>query len=147
MSDIFDNVAKLYNALRASRGEFSLFALFMPMDGDERWDLVLSAPWLGIGLEDYDSVFRAMKQTLSSGDLSLVSRIVIMRPNDPAILEFLKEPRLTLPFVALNISFGGTRIRRAHIMGLNPNATRMRTNHSSRPRSVAKAKVEAKAGP
>lgn len=146
MSDFFDHIAKLYDALRGRRGEFSLFALLMPADGDERWDLVLSAPWLGVGLEDYDAVFQAMRQTLSPGDLSLISRIVIMRPSDEAVRELLNKPRAAVPFGAFNFHFGGTGIKRAHVIGFNPKSTRRRAASRTRARSAAKVKEKASAG-
>ena len=46
MKQIIEKLASLERDIASEKGEFSLFALFLREDAEDKWDLLASAPWL-----------------------------------------------------------------------------------------------------
>lgn len=58
-----------------------LFALFMREEVPDRWDLIVSAPWLGEDRQDaVDYLVQEIKSRLGDQELLRLSRIVVADP-------------------------------------------------------------------
>lgn len=86
VSDLRAKFAKLEADVAAARGDFTLFALFLREDVPDRWDLIISAPWVSAdqrGALDY--LVNRIKSDLGPGDLTQLSRIVFIDPTDVSV--------------------------------------------------------------
>jgi len=79
MKDTIDKLSLLEKSLSGEKGNFSLFALFLREDSEDRWDLVLSAPWLKSNdRKDYKFIASRVKEILNKDELISLSRIVLL---------------------------------------------------------------------
>ncbi|SPF56324.1 hypothetical protein SBA4_830022 [Candidatus Sulfopaludibacter sp. SbA4] len=86
---------KAMNYIAARKGEFTLFALFLPDDGLgswRGWDLVVSAPWLKRDdLESRGEVIDLMAKSIGRRSFRQLSRVVVLR-DDPTVRSLLVPP-------------------------------------------------------
>ena len=86
VTELTENFARLESELAQEKGDFTLFALFMREDVPDRWDLIVSAPWVG---EDKQAAVSYLvgqiKSRLGEDDLTRLSRIVVVDPEDAAV--------------------------------------------------------------
>lgn len=86
MKSLIENTRQLGRELSAEKGPFSLFALLLREDAPGKWDLVVSAPWVGA---DRGTALRLVsakvKQDLAPAELLAISRIVIVEPDSPEV--------------------------------------------------------------
>ena len=108
--ELVERFRGLESEIAAERGGFVLFALFMREDVPDRWDLIVSAPWVG---RDKDGAvgFLAdqIKLRLGEQDLTNLSRIVFVNPDDPRV-ESLNR--------AFGVEHGSVEIANTHVFGL-----------------------------
>lgn len=85
MNEMADRFASLERTLAEEKGAFELFALFLRDGAPDRWDLLISAPWLPSDrIEALDYIVARIKEHLGADALIRLSRIVIVRPEDLA---------------------------------------------------------------
>src|ERR1044072_8186010 len=111
--------AQIRDEILAEKGELTLFALFLREGVEDRWDLIVSAPWLerdeAAGLK---YVTKKLVSKLSERELLEVSRVVIMNQADPALRKLLRvvvDESDVHEFE--NIDFGNLSLDRAVIFG------------------------------
>lgn len=96
--------------ISGERGDFVLFALFMREDAPDRWDLIVSAPWTG---GDKRAVVNYLvgqiKLRLGEEDLTTLSRIIVVDPQDTAVQALNR---------AIQIEHGGVEVRDSSFFGL-----------------------------
>lgn len=86
MSDYVDKLRELELKLSAERGGFSLFALLKRTNEASTYDVVVAAPWLNHeSKEDLLSIVDAVKATLTSDEIRLLSGIVILNLDHPVL--------------------------------------------------------------
>jgi len=108
-------------ALAGERGPFALFALLLREEAPEKWDLVVSAPWI----EDNKAaalklISERVKNSLAASDLSTISRIVVADPSDPAVDAINRAIKVEHSAVEVKDStFFGLQIRHGHIFASN----------------------------
>jgi len=92
MNEFARYMASIEADLSQERGPFVLFALVRREDLPDRWDLLLSAPWIGKNKEGVvgDLVSR-ISSKWGSQELINLSRIVVVDPSEPAVVEFNKS--------------------------------------------------------
>lgn len=74
------------------RGGFFLFALFLRDGAPDRWDLLVSAPWIDANRSDAVSYLaEEIKQRLGLEALILLSKIVVVDHDHPDVDEFLRS--------------------------------------------------------
>lgn len=96
--------------IAAKRGDFILFGLFMRADALGRWDLVVSATWLGEEkLADLRDLARLLSEELGEDQLKQFSRIVILDTSDPALNAVLS---------AISVEDGEVRVQQSNFFGL-----------------------------
>ncbi len=81
---------EIQQELARMRGEFTLFALLERENSVGPWDIIVSAPWVGENTKPtLDLVFDKLKKSLTKEELLTISRVVVLRPDEPFVKEFL----------------------------------------------------------
>lgn len=118
VSELTEKFARLESQLAAEKGDFALFALFLREDVPDRWDLIVSAPWID---EDKQKAVAYLvgeiKSKLGEEDLTNLSRIVVVDPDDLAVQNLNRAIHVEHGNVEVRDSnFFGQAIKDAHII-------------------------------
>lgn len=118
VADPTEKFARLESQIAHEKGDFTLFALFLREDVPDRWDLIVSAPWVG---EDKESAVSYLvgqiKSKLGEQDLTSLSRIVLIDPEDVAVQNLNRAIQVEHGNVEVRDSnFSGLAIKHAHII-------------------------------
>lgn len=118
MNEMLKRFVGVELSLSQQRGEFSLFALFLREDSQDKWDLAVAAPWIEVApQESLTFIAKEVQAKFSQSELALLSRIVIIRENNPALPSLHREIVVRHGFVeASNRSFFGLPIKQAYII-------------------------------
>jgi len=77
--------------ISAEKGEFVLFGLFLREEAPDKWDLVISAPWLAAGkLKALGEFVEKATTIVGKQELLALSRIVTLNHDDPNLEAILK---------------------------------------------------------
>ena len=118
VAELTEKFARLEAEIAQERGDFTFFALFMREDVPDRWDLIVSAPWVGEdkrGAVDY--LIGQIKSRLGEERLICLSRIVPVDSEDVAVQDLNRAIQVEHGNVEVNDSnFFGLAIKRAHII-------------------------------
>ena len=117
-SGLVERFARLESRLAEEKGDFALFALFLREDVGDRWDLIVSAPWVGPDKESAVSfLVGEIKSKLGDQDLTSLSRIVIVDPDDVAVQNLNRGIHVEHgQFEVRDTNFFGLAVRNAHII-------------------------------
>jgi len=86
MKTVAEKLRELENRVAQEKGPFSLFALFLREGSPDRWDLVVSAEWLEKNKEEeFNSLVKSVRWSLGADELVLLSRMVVVDHDDPAL--------------------------------------------------------------
>jgi hypothetical protein len=108
--ELSDKFRNLESNIAKEKGSFVLFALFMREDVPDRWDLIVSAPWLGKDRKDVvDYFINQIKLQLGDQSLTNLSRIVVVDPQDAPVKALNR---------AIHIEHGGVEVRDSDFFGL-----------------------------
>jgi hypothetical protein len=78
--------------IAAKKGDFTLFALFRRANGLGRWDLVVSAPWLGNGgLKVLSELIELLAKSIGRVALAQLARVEIIPGDNPTVKYILKN--------------------------------------------------------
>lgn len=136
MNPLVEHLLHVEKALSAQKGAFSLFALFLREDAADKWDLIVSAPWVEA---DKEAALRLIstkvREVLAPSELLAVSRIVLVEPTSPAVMAINRAFHVEHTTAEVrNSNFFGLAIRHAHIFA----STRQ---NSAAPRSLTPNKA------
>ena len=110
VAELTQKFAELESRIAEEKGAFALFALFMREDAPDRWDLIVSAPWLGDDKRAAVNYFVAqIKSRLGEQDLTSLSRIVVVDPEDAAVQALNR---------AIQTEHGSVEVRDSNFFGL-----------------------------
>ena len=101
--------AKLESDVAASRGDFALFALFLREDVPDRWDLIVSAPWVLNEKAELSYLVDKIKSVLGPNALTQLSRIVFADPTDLEVQSLNK---------AIRVEHGSVEVKDSNFFGL-----------------------------
>ncbi len=84
MKETLEKLKVLIKSLETEKKEsFLICALFLTDGTIEKWDLILSAPWLNSkNLDSYRFIASKLQDALNEAELLLLARIVILDPAD-----------------------------------------------------------------
>lgn len=103
--------ARLESEIAARKGSFVLFALFLREDVPDRWDLIVSAPWISSDKQGaVGFLIDQIKSQLGAEDLTRLSRIVPVDPEHVAVQDFNR---------AIQVEHGSVELRDRDIFGLS----------------------------
>ena len=109
-AELKDNFRRLESDISAVRGEFALFALFLREDLPDRWDLIVSAPWVATDQKSaLDYLVNKIKSDLGPEELTQLSRIVFIDPEDVAVENLNKS---------IHVEHGSVEVRDSNFFGL-----------------------------
>ncbi len=113
-----EKLAYLERDVSSERGEFSLFGLFLREDAPDRWDLVVSAPWLEANQRDgLRYLAGKLKSFLDAKERLMLSRVVILEKDNPGMAAFRKMVSIRHgKFELADSVFFGLQIRHAYII-------------------------------
>lgn len=86
MRELLDRFVELERAISQSRGEFSLFALFLREDSLDKWDLLVAAPWIDANRKEaLQYITNQIQQGFKPEELSRLSRVVLVEQGNPGV--------------------------------------------------------------
>lgn len=110
VTEITEKFTRLESQIAQERGGFTLFALFMREDVPDRWDLIVSAPWVGDDKEAAVSyLVDQIKSRLGEENLTMLSRIVPIGSDDPAVQRLNRT---------ISTEHGSVEVRDSNFFGL-----------------------------
>jgi hypothetical protein len=118
---LIQRFAQLETQISNEKGDFALFALFMREEVPDRWDLMISARWLGHdNVTAVNYLVEQIKSKLGDGALINLARIVVIDPDDAHVQELNREIHVEHGNVEVRDStFSGLAIKQAHIITSN----------------------------
>jgi hypothetical protein len=91
MKEILSKLKSVVQELEAEHKPMLLFALFLREDSLQKWDIVVSAPWLSSSDKNaYQMIVSKIQSILNSDELVQFSRVVILDDIDP-VVSFLQS--------------------------------------------------------
>lgn len=87
ISEIVEKLRQIEIELSSEKGNFTLFALIEREDALGKWDVVVSAKW--VGKEEkalINDITLKIYKELSKNEQLMLSRIVVLPPSDPLVL-------------------------------------------------------------
>ena len=110
MKKFIEKIAALEQTISAVKGDFVLFALFLREDAQDKWDLVVSAPWIEVNKKVALSYLaNELRSQLRSQEMLTLSRVVLVDNDDPALEAIHK---------AISVEHGKVEIKDSNFFGL-----------------------------
>jgi hypothetical protein len=110
MKELVNKFIELERKVSQEKGDFALFALFLREDALDKWDLIVAAPWIESDRKKaLPYIANQIQKTLKPEELSLLSRIVLIDHDNPA-LESINR--------ALHIEHDGANVQDTNFFGL-----------------------------
>jgi hypothetical protein len=118
MNDLVGKLILLERLMASEQGDFSLFALFLREDAPDKWDLVVSAPWIEVDKRRaLDFIARQLRSHLEPEELLSLSKVVLIDHDDPALGAIHNAVRVLHGTMEIrNSAFFGLSIRHAYII-------------------------------
>ena len=116
--ELVKKLRSLETQLAKQKGEFSLFALFLREEAQDKWDLVASASWFWSDeKKTLNYLAEKLRSHLTRDELLTLSRIVLIDETDPG-LEAIHGALAVEHGTAevMNCNFFGLEIRHAYII-------------------------------
>ncbi len=86
MQTLVEKFKPVIDDIEKEHGEITVFGLFLREDSFEKWDVIVSAPWLNpSSLESYSLINNEIQKFIKNGNLMKLSRIVILSSDNPLI--------------------------------------------------------------
>jgi hypothetical protein len=113
-----NKLRRLMEEVSAEKGEFTFFGLFLREEAQDKWDLLVSAPWLEEGkLKALGEFVEKAASIIGEGDFLLLSRIVTLNHDDPNLKKILETVQVDgSPLELWDTNFFGVEIKRAYIL-------------------------------
>ena len=83
---LFEEIVSIERQTSREKGEFYLFALFLREESPDKWDLIVSAPWIEADKEGALRYLASLVQSrLTPSELLSLSKIVLIDVDNPAL--------------------------------------------------------------
>ena len=117
MIDI-EKLRKVMNRVSAEKGDFVLFGLFLTEEAPDRWDLVVSAPWLEKGkLKALSEFTEILSSIVGQKEVLSLSKIVTLNHDEPSLKAILKAVQVEDgPTVLQDNNLFGLEVKQAYIL-------------------------------
>ena len=110
MNTIIEKLHDLERKISEDKGQFSLFALFLREDAQDKWDLLAAAPWIEHNKKDsLNYLVNRLRTTLTPDELLSLSRIVFVDDGTPSLDALHK---------AISIEHGTAEVENSNFLGL-----------------------------
>ena len=113
---------RVMNEITKEKGKFALFGLFLRDDALDKWDLVISAPWLEENkLKGLGEFVEKMASIVGEEQFLTLSRVVTLNHDEPSLKAILHEVQVDNDFVELKgRNLFGLPINHAYILQAKP---------------------------
>jgi len=132
MKQIVEKLRTEEAAIAKEKGDFDLFALFLREDAPNKWDLLVAAEWIDKNkAEAIKYLAQKVQASLTKQELLLLSKIVIIEENNPALAAF---------HGAFHVEHSTAEIQNSNLFGLQINHAYLITSkrRNSRPTGSSK---------
>jgi len=86
MISLVDKFITVEKTISDEKSSFTLFALFLREEAEDKWDLVLSANWFEDDKKKtLDYIVKQIKNELEPQDMVEISRIILLEPSHPLV--------------------------------------------------------------
>ncbi len=114
MNEINEKIIEKLKAMELEiskeKGEFSLFGVFLRKDAPDKYDLVVSAPWMETDYKgSLEYLTKQVQSKLEQDELLSISRIVLLEKGNPEAEAINK---------AFNVKHGSLRVRDTNFFGV-----------------------------
>ncbi len=118
MIELAEKLISLERDISQEKGSFELFALFLREDSPNKWDLVVSAPWLEEGdKQALNHLIGRLKSHLEPQQLLALSRIVPIEKSNPALDAIHRSIKVEHGnYEVKDSNFFGLQIKHAYII-------------------------------
>ena len=118
MKNVAEKFASLERDIATEKGDFTLFALFLREDSLDKWDLLVSAPWLETNKKkSLEYLAKEIYSRLDSHELLSLSRIVLLEKDNPGLEAIYRSIRVKHGMFEVKDSvFFGLQIKHAYII-------------------------------
>lgn len=111
MKQLIEKLQSIEKSLSKKEGSFELFALFLREEGDNKWDLLASAPWIEQDKQKaLKQIANEIQQSLNNEELVQLSRVVLIDPKNPALNAFQRT---------IKVEHGSAEIKDSDLFGLS----------------------------
>ena len=107
--ELVNSFVRLESEIAKERGDFVLFALLSREDLPDRWDLIVSAPWIRDRDEALKYLVQKIQSTIGAPVLTDLSRIVFANFGDQAVQNLNR---------AFHVEHGMFEVKDSNILGL-----------------------------
>jgi hypothetical protein len=124
MKNFKRTIAKLQeieSEIAHERGDLFLFAVFLPEGALNKWDLLISAPWVTNGAKDsIEYVVEKLQRRFKPNEMLTFARVAPIPPDHPSLLELSERYQVMHGDLELrNFEFFSIDIKCAHFITLN----------------------------
>jgi len=125
MKELINKLQQLETDISQKQGEFSLFALLLREDAQNKWDLVASASWFWSDKKKtLDYLTKKLRSRLTSDEFLTLSRIVLIDDSDPALHALQQGFQVHhIPIEVQDCNLFGLQIQRGYIFTSRRNAS------------------------
>ena len=118
MNTILEKLVAKEREISEEKGAFCLFALFLREDAPNRWDLVVSAPWITRDkVASLEYLASKTQEALDADELLLLSRIVVLNEDNPGLDALQRTVSIEHGTTEIeDSSFFGLEIKRAYLI-------------------------------
>ena len=118
MEQMVEKLASLEREVASEKGEFSLFGLFLREDAQDRWDLLVSAPWLEASkMDGLRYLSGKLQPRLDARERLLLSKVVILEKDNQVLAAVQRTVSTSHTTVEVEDSvFFGMQFRRAYVI-------------------------------
>ena len=126
MRDLIEKFQRMEMRISRERGPFNLFALFLPEDAANLWDLVVSAPWAdGNEIEARRYLVGELQKELTTREILRLSRTVFIPTTFDGLEELYEEhPVEHGKVIVRNREFGLQFVEKGYIITCRPPAAK-----------------------
>ena len=107
--ELADSFVRLEAEIAKERGDFVLFALLSREDLPDRWDLIVSAPWITDRNEVLKYLVEKVQSRIGAPVLTDLSRIIFADSSDEAVKNLNR---------AFHVEHGSFEIKDSNVLGL-----------------------------
>lgn len=113
-----EKLRQVMDQVSAEKGDFTLFGLFLREESPDKWDLVVSAPWLEEGkLKALAEFVEKLSSIVGQEEVLSLSRIVTLNHDDPSLDAVLRVVKVEdRPMEFRNNNLFGLEIKHAYIL-------------------------------
>lgn len=118
MKEFVDKLVEVEKAISQENGEFELFTLLLREDSPNKWDLIVSSDWARSDKKvAIDRIIGEIRKRISSEEMLLLSRMVVLEKDHPAIEAFHRAIKVEHSIAKIKDSnFFGMPIKHAFLI-------------------------------